>query len=172
MAKIEIAKKLSMRHIVGGSIPKPVDEDGKREITLCAVVGIAAGLKHGESNYGPWTALLGNFKALPLYGENKGKEIRTGQLFLPEAALNTISPYVENASKGESIQFAFEIGVRYDKAANTGYTYFCNSLMEPAENDPLEALFANVAIPALEDNSGESVDEETGEVTEKATAKK
>lgn len=179
--KVEIAKKLSMKGIIGAAIPKPADEDGKREILLCVVGGMAAGLKHGESNFGPWTALLGNFKAVPAWGEKTGKELRTGQLFLPDAALNTITPYVENLAKGDTVSFAFEIGVRYDKDAATGYVYFCNMAVQPTETDPFEALFAGIDIPQAppalpapagdqpntdaENDDQEKVDPDTGEVS-------
>lgn len=174
---IKIAKKLSTKAIIGG---KPKIPEAGQVNWLYKVVGIASTIKTGVSNFGEWTALMGQFiveverqKADPKTGELltearidektkkpvviDGKEVtipvmetvqmRTGQLFLPDVALNLVGPALEAAGKGASVQFAFKVGVERDDTAATGYTYTAESLIAPEENDPLEMLMAK-ALPA------------------------
>ena len=120
-------------------------KDGET-VWIADVVGIGRGVKTGMSNFGDWTAIMGNFVARPLVGENFGKQYRTGQLFLPDVANNLVIPVIEG-NKGD-VQFAFKIGITQDDDAAPGYIYTAEYLMEPEENDPLEMLIKS-AMPAL-----------------------
>lgn len=178
---VQILRKLSMKALVGNVKSALVTVNEKNEKILAAdgtvipvakVIGIGNGTKSGESNYGPWTALLGQFIAEPLAGENKGKSFRTGQLFLPDVALNLVIGAVENLAKGDSVQFAFQINIIANSETGQGYEYSAELLMEPTANDPLELLAKNAglaATPALPAPT-ETVDAVTGEV--KTPAKK
>ena len=159
---MKIAKKLSMKGLVGNvaaHIPMKeiTEEKGGKTITkevvangqsvmLASIIGIARGLRTGESTYGPWTALTGEFVAVPLVGDKTGEQYRTGQLFLPDVALNLVTPFIEGAGNS-GVEFAFNVGITADENSNTGYEYTAEFLTEPEKNDPLSALVAK-ALPA------------------------
>lgn len=159
---VSIKKKITMKEIVGGRpTPPAADKTGDEAVNWVGrIIGVASGLKTGESQYGPYVALMGNFAATRLddKGEiavnDKGErlfDVRAGQAFLPDVACNLVSPLLDNAPKGTAVQFGFDIGVERDDTAATGYVYVCRSLVEPAENDPLTLLMAkHMPTPKLE----------------------
>lgn len=163
MAATTIVRKLSVKSLVGNmkSIVKPMANG--TEFSVVRVAGLAKGLKHGESNYGPWTSVIGDFVAEPLVGEGVGKRVRAGTLFLPDVALNLIVPAVDGLGKGESVQFAFELTVIVNDDISGGYEYGAKTLIEAQENDPLELLVAKAlpdpaapeTAPAVEDKAEE-----------------
>lgn len=174
----QIAKKISMKVLVGtvgAFIPmkeETYEKDGKtltkevyangETVWVAEVIGLARGTKTGTSNYGEWTALMGDFYARPLVGDKAdkvddkgevtetGTRYRTGQLFLPDVALNLIVPVVDTLDKGAAVEVAFKIGITANEESNFGYDYTAAFLVEPEENDPLSMLAAKVA-PKLED---------------------
>lgn len=146
-AKIAIVKKLSAKTLVGIVKSYAKDLQPGQSIDLFKVVGVASGLKVGTSNYGEWTALMGQFVAEALVGAKAGQRFRTGQMFLPDVALNMVAPVVGNLGKGDSVELAFTVGIQHDDDSSTGYIYDASFLIEPKENDPLEALLAK-ALPA------------------------
>jgi len=171
---LNIVKKLSMRVLVGDvkKLAKPLENGAA--LDLAKVVGIARGTKTGVSNFGDWVALTGDFVAEALVGDKVGKRYRTGTLFLPDVALSLVVPIVSGLEKGEAMELAFTVGIEGNEDANTGYIYTAAFLMEPAENDPMEALL-NKAMPALPAPEAEKVDPETGEidpVMDEVTAKR
>lgn len=147
MAKINITKKVSARTLVGNVKSYIKDLQNGQDMDIMRVVGLANGLKQGETNFGEWTALIGSFVAEPLVGEKAGKRVRTGQIFLPDVALNLVVGAVENLAKGESVELAFTIGVERDDDIMIGYVYTASFLVEPEINDPLEMLMQK-ALPA------------------------
>ena len=58
MTEIKTENKLSAKTLVGKAV-----SDVKELTRLYSVIGIATGIKTGESLYGPWTALSGRFEA-------------------------------------------------------------------------------------------------------------
>lgn len=135
-------KKLSTRAIVGGDVPVP-----SKTTPLYTVAGIARGFKTGTSNYGDYCELKGDFIAT---NKETGEALRSTRMYLPEVAedmiLNALSAEGVNA-----IEFAFEIGVKPNKKSATKYEYYCTSLLEAGENDPLAALVNQVGmnVPGL-----------------------
>jgi len=142
----KIVKKLSMKVLAGG---RPIiPQDGSTN-WLANIIGIGSAIKHGESNYGAWRAVLGQFIAETVSKETgELLRFRTGTLFLPDVALNLIAPVIESSGKGAQTQFAFRVGVIKDDTSATGYIYVAESLVELEENDPLEMLL-NKALPSL-----------------------
>jgi hypothetical protein len=145
--KIAIVKKLSGKVLVGQVKAYAKDLQEGQSVDLFNVIGVASGLKHGTTNFGDFTALMGQFIAEPLVGAKAGQRFRTGQLFLPDVALNMVAPIVENLGKGESVELAFRIGITASETSSVGYEYNAEFLVQPKENDPLEALMAK-ALPA------------------------
>lgn len=193
----KLVKKLSMKHIVGNVakfIPtKDVPVEGKENtfkevpaigetVWLANIVGIARGTKSGISNFGEWTALMGDFVAVALVGDKAAQEaqpakdgkpavaakeaeqFRTGQLFLPDVVLHMVTAALDGKS---GVEFAFKIGITAvetegERPSATGYEYTADFLTAPKANDPLEALIG-AALPA----PTEKVDPKTGEVKTK-----
>jgi len=175
-----IMKKMSMKALVGdvkGLLKVGVTVNEKGEPNPMAegetkwigrIFGMAKGLKTGESNFGPWTAVLGDFQVEGYEGNGKGKTFRTGQLFLPEVVENMVVPEVANLEKGASVLFAFDIGIIANEESAPGYVYTASFVKEPAENDPL-SLFAKevAALPAPTSAPVEAPKEETKEPAKK-----
>lgn len=149
MTKVTIAKKLSMKGLVGNVKAHVKELENGQQIALASIAGIVRGTKSGESNFGPWVALTGDFMAQPAVGDKVGNRCRTGVLFLPDVAQDLVLPLVSGLGKGDGIEIAFEIGAEADETSNTGYVYTAQFLTEPEENDPLEALISK-ALPAPE----------------------
>jgi len=163
-----IAKKISMKALVGtvgAFIPmkeETYEKDGKtivREVYangetawIAQIIGLARGTKHGISNFGDWTALMGDFYAEALVGEKVDTRYRTGQLFLPDVALNLVLPVLDGLDKGAAVEVAFKIGITANEESNYGYDYTASFLVEPSDNDPLSMLAAKV-MPVLENKS-------------------
>ena len=168
---MEIVKKLSVGKLIGAFKSNlPADNSS---LELGKVVGIARGTKTGESNFGPWTALTGDFMFVPSTGANEGKQFRSGVLFVPDVVLDLVLPIVSGLDRGGSVEIAFAIKARKDETSTIGYAYSADFLAAPAANDPLENLMA-LALPAPAsegENGGEASDPETGEVKEPAKGK-
>jgi hypothetical protein len=154
VTKVTISKKLSMK-VLAGNIKAAVKSLANGEsVDLARVVGIARGTKTGESQFGPWTALTGDFIAESLHGDKAGNRYRTGTLFLPDVALDLVLPHVEGLAKGDGVELAFKLSAEANEDANHGYVYGAEFLTEPEENDPLEALAAK-ALPAPAEKEAE-----------------
>jgi hypothetical protein len=159
----QVISKLSATKIVGnvkayapqqgkdGSLPKDV-------IPLYRVFGSANALRVGNSDNGPFVALLGRFEAQSLIADDDGviSEDRfvSSQCFLPGP---THALLVDKLSQKdadgkrivESLDFAFEVGVKAAKNP-IGYEYVCMPLIEDTGSDPLAALRERVvALPSV-----------------------
>jgi len=143
MSQIELISKISTK-TVAGTVSKP--KEGESAV-LYRVLGIANGIKSGESTYGEFTAFTGNFKAINL---ETGKVYQSGKVFLPSIAQTMLEGALSDANT-DSVEFAFDIGVKH--AANAiGYEYTVTPLVAASDNDPLSALESKVTA-ALPDNS-------------------
>ncbi len=172
---IAMIKKLSTLKIMG---KKPRLNEDEKTRDLYQVVGIASGKKTGESDFGLWCSLTGNFAAVNL---STGEQFRSGVLFLPDVALDPILGQMDAGAT--SVEFGFTISIVEDEKSATGYVYTAMPLMAPDQNDPLEALTSKFSVQndLLTDQSGENKEEEKDEdpkpaekkpVVKKAAAKK
>lgn len=135
---MNIVSKLSAKKVCG-KIKKP---DAKTP--LMQVFGIATGIKTGESNFGPWTALTGAFRATRL---SDGEVYQSGSCFLPKMGTELIAPMLKKEGV-DGLEFAFNIGVVPSDNA-IGYEYYVEPMLEAKENDPLELLQKRVTQAAL-----------------------
>jgi len=135
---MQLLTKLSAKKLIG-KIEKPT-----KKTALFRVLGIATGVKTGESTYGPWVAFLGQFRAI----RNSDNEVfQAGQCFLPAMASNLMLPVV-NQHGDTGVEFAFDIGVVPAENA-IGYEYFAEPIVESGETDALAALQKKVDAKAL-----------------------
>lgn len=129
--KFTLLSKLSMKSVLGKI---KIPDDG--EVILAQIMGVATGIKTGESDKGPWTALLGSFQGINM---ETGSIYRSGVCFLPNIVMNLLLPkLLEKDSK--AIEFAFNIGIKSDDKSATKYVYIAEPIFDTAENDPLEML--------------------------------
>jgi hypothetical protein len=158
---MEIVKKLSVGKIVGKVTSLlPDSRTDTTPVQLGRVVGIAHGVKTGESTFGPWKALAGDFVFEANAGPNKDKRYRSGVLFVPDVILDMVAPAVENLAKGASVEIAFAITAKNDATCSVGYSYGCSFLIEPAANDPMTGLLDRaLPAPAKDDKADEKADE-------------
>lgn len=140
----EITNKISAKRIMG-KLAAP-----EKQTALYVVFGIADGLKAGESNYGPWEALTGQFEATVVSGENEGKRHYGTQLFLPKGAHDTVAGRLR-VEGNTSVEFAMEIGCKPAADAPKGYEFTFKPISKPGAADPLAALRESVqkALPNL-----------------------
>lgn len=125
-------------------------KDDTSPVVLCAIFGIADGVKSGEDNKGSvWTCLTGRFEGTNLQGEAP-ETFQSGKLFLPGGIQEVIEGAVKEMGDSGSVQFALELrAVRADNPI--GYSYQAVPLVAPKQNDALGALRERVAarIPRL-----------------------
>lgn len=122
---------------------------------LMRVYGQVEGTDTGVSQFGPWTAFIGNFKGVRL---EDGEVFRSKKLLVPELAEMALTDGLENSEEGAILEFALEIGIRrtirknaQDVEVGAGYEYTMKPLIEIDEAvDPLSALESKVlaALPA------------------------
>jgi hypothetical protein len=125
---MKVVRKIQAKGLVGNV--KDAEEG-----TLYTVVGKATGLKGGESNYGPWECLKGDFIAQT----NDGEQYRGSQLFLPEIAHDMVAHQLKEGN--EAVEFGFIIGKKNDETSAIGYVYTCEPLFQPEpESDPILKL--------------------------------
>jgi hypothetical protein len=165
--QVSLKKKISAKTIIGNvkqyftdrhdaDVPSTTIKQGDivagQQIALMRVVGIASGVKSGNSTYGEWTAYKGEFRAVNL----QTGEISTGsELFVPDVVQSLITPVVKKAEdSGTTVELAFDIGA-VSNLSQMGYEYTAKPLMEiSADASPAASLLerlnaANpVALPA------------------------
>ena len=140
---MNIINKMSAKTIVG-QVKKFVPKDDT-PIDLFTVYGIATGSKTGQSTFGEWSSITGNFRAVRTFD---GEEFQGPNLFLPNMAQQMVLDAL--AQNGvTNVEIAFIVGIKANDSEQ-GYEYTVKPLIETSENDPLAALAAKVskALPA------------------------
>lgn len=138
----QLLRKLSPRTIMEANIEVP-----KKHIPLYTVYGIATGVRSGDSAYGTWTALTGNFEAVRA---SDGQVFQGPQCFLPEPGLSMITSALDKGDT-EGVQFALVIGVKPSaKEPDKKYEYTTQPVVKPENTGVLADLReqAHKALPA------------------------
>jgi len=144
----EILRKLTIKAI--GCKPdfnKLLETEGKK-MKLAKIYGIARKAKPDSSEYGNFVRFTGSFRAVNL---DTGEIYESGAMILPGVAQDLLAAALDNDSVTD-VQFGFEIGIAYAPDVVTKYVYTVESMIKPAENDPmlmLEKQLAAQAAPAL-----------------------
>lgn len=141
-------------------------EDAPKGIDLFRVIGVADGIKSGNSQFGDWISFTGNFKAIGLRPDENGEvdEYRSAVLFLPAPADQLL---VEALKDNDNVELAFIIGISPSTGV-LGYEYTCQPLIKPQENDAISSLEQKLGLAQLEAPK----ESEPEEVAKKSTAKK
>lgn len=135
-----LIRKISAKSVCG-STEKP-----KKATKLYIVGGIANKVKTGDSMYGPWTALVGQFEATNI---ETGEVFVAPQCFLPEPMNGMIASSLEQVDDdgkrvNNSVQFAVEVGVK-PAETTVGYEYTAKEIMKSDAADPLAAIREKIA---------------------------
>lgn len=152
-AGADIVKRMSARTIMGSAdairqiVYTNTVNDGDT-VDLFNVYGIAFDLERGDSDYGPWIAILGSFEAENLH---TGELVRATKLFVPDVVTNLLAGVLKSRDGVQSAELSFCIVAKRDKSAATGYVYIARSLLPPSADDPLEKMRARLAaLPGYE----------------------
>lgn len=122
-------KKITTKIIVGKK-REPIT--GPTE--LYKAIGIARGVKTGESNYGSWIALRGEFEAKRT---RDGAIFRAPLMILPEEVTARIHARLETGTS--AVQFAITVSVA-PRDASPGFFYGYDYIVEPHAHEPLAGL--------------------------------
>ena len=149
--EVELLRKISSKTVIG-KVAKP-----KKQTPLFHVYGIAHKVRSGNSDMGPWTALIGRFEAVRI---SDGQSYAAPQCFLPEPMSSMIAEQllmtedvVDADGKSvtdadgvqrtknlvDSIRFSLEIGVKKSDSP-VGYEYTTKPHLDPSEQDALADL--------------------------------
>lgn len=124
---------------------------------VLAVYGIASDYKVGQTDdAGEFVKFFGQFKAV----RPDGKQFVSGACILPGAASDLVYGALKGLSGTGTVEFAFRVGVKWDKDAATKYVYVVEQLVNPKEADPLVALESRLGtaapLPAPQDEKANS----------------
>lgn len=112
----EIVRKLTPGEVVGDKLKKLVMEGTvKLPCDLFTLIGKASNLRDGESTFGPWTALLGEFEAMRTF-DGSNKRVVSSQCFIPGPAGDLLIAAVRKFVQEE-------IPVTPEQFKKTGKTY-------------------------------------------------
>lgn len=186
MSAPQIIRKISARHVIPNVkyfVPK-ADKDGNISrdiIPLYRLFGQATGVRKGESDNGPFTALTGRFEAVvvaadPETGEVDEKSYAAPECFLPEPMNAMIADELDQKDANgkrvvQSLQFAFEVGIVAAKTS-VGYEYRCTPLIEREGADPLAAMREQMAKLPPPKKTAALPSPETGSASKGAAAAK
>lgn len=139
-----LIKKITAK-VMMGEVDKSLIPESENSIDLFHAYGIATSVKTGSTNFGEWTALIGQFRAVRL---DNGDVFESGKMLLPDIARDAIVGRLGATADTKGIEFAFTIGIKRDTAKNSarGYVYTAKPMIEITEADPIAKLEAK-ALP-------------------------
>jgi hypothetical protein len=139
---------------VNGKEVIAVKDDAPR--SLYRVFGVARDVKHGDSQYGEWTAFLGSFEAIRFSDRQR---FQAPQCFLQGASEGLLLDALLAARKEDpsaTVMFAFDIGVKPSQKWVTedkgnSYEYTVRTVLKTQQHDPLREIrdLASNTLPAL-----------------------
>lgn len=158
-----ILKKINPKDVVGGNLLQmALKGDIKFPCDLYTLIGHASNLREGESAYGPWVSLKGEFEAtVQVSGENLGKSFISSECFVPgpagdllvaavrkfiEAPIEVSEEQYKKTGRtfrvtGEIVEMALVIGAKAsDRSGGSGYEYTVRPIIKVQKADPLSGL--------------------------------
>lgn len=137
-----ISRKLTIATVTGAPakwFKRVMEADGK-VVKLCSIYGITTGYIAGATEYGEFLKFRGNFRGV---NTETGEIQNAPQVILPTHIGEMLRAQLEGGA--QSVQFAFDIGARFDASSLTKYVYELASTLPAAENDPLAAIELAIA---------------------------
>lgn len=152
MSKVNRIKKISVAKVFGkikiADLMAKKDGDEYGAVDVMQVIGVAVGTKVGESDYGDWTALTGDFEAT---NPVTGQVFRSPIAFLPDVALTPIQVGLSQEG-ARGVRFAVMVTATFNEDVTTKYEYGFRPLIEASADDPVAQIKAQML--ALTDQSG------------------
>lgn len=137
-ARITPLKKLTVKAICGGV--KLVDIPADGELMLCRMAGVAHATQSGESTYGVWEALVGEFAATSYITG----EIFVGKhAFIPGAMGDALIGALNNAQLEDasaSMKFSVDVSVVVSPRDPNKYEYMVRPVIESDVTNQAVAL--------------------------------
>lgn len=173
MSQAQLLRKLTVKDIMGvkvAAIPAVRDmivaggeKKNPKPVPLCQIIGRTDKAKPGVTDKGEYVRFVGEFVGINL---QTGERFSAGAVILPGAAESSIygaiGPLNDKGHAENTVEFAVEIGARYDETAATQYVYTCTPLVESKVSDPMNALLAAAGVKALAAPKPEAVKDAGG----------
>lgn len=147
---VELVGKIVAKNLIKRSLMNyRKDDDGKvvdpAPRALYRIFGTARDVKHGDSQYGQWTAFIGSFEAVRFSDHTR---FQAPQAFLQGASEGLLLDALLELKKKDpagTLSFAFDIGVKPSEkwvATDKGnsYEYTVKTVFESQQHDPLKEL--------------------------------
>lgn len=131
-------------------------------VLLFDLLGIASGVRTGQSNYGEWLMFTGQFEAVNL---DTGEVFNAPQCALPEPVQSMLKHAM---TQHDSADFALRVGAKIvdaELSAHTHYEYTVSVIKKIDEADALSALRdmrTSFALPAPESKDGDEAPKAKG----------
>lgn len=139
MAQIDIKKKVTSAFgMKAPAVLVAITEAGGR-LYSGRLVGIASGIKSGVTEYGEWTALIGQFQ----FTDRFGTVTRAVQAFGPDIVILPVVAALQSGAK--SVNIAADVFGVADEKSPVGWSYTCSSAIEESDSDPLALLLATAS---------------------------
>lgn len=140
---MEILRKITVRDLAGKVDIKKLLEAPDETLVLGKIFGVVNKAKPDSSALGEFLRFYGSIRGVTVDGEIK----QSGSLILPGVAQDFLygALQLENV---ESVQFGFEISVKYDESAIAKYVYKVTPLIDSKPDDPMERLQKELGIVA------------------------
>ena len=161
---MSIVRKISTKTIGVRVHPADLPKSGVQ--WLYRAFGTARGTQSGESSYGPWACLVGQFRAIT----EDGEQFDAGKLFLPGSGHDLIVGAMEG---NDAVEFGVRVGAKIDRESSVGYVYVVEPLFKAQEGDPLERMTRMLLKGPAADDKAETGDQaETGDKAETGNQQK
>jgi hypothetical protein len=131
---MQIIRKITTKAVAGKIDFSEIYE--KKHIDLMRVYGVARKALPQQTDLGAFIKFSGSFRAESCIS---GEAFQSGALILPGVAQDLLAGALDGENVDE-VQFGFVVSCDYDAESVTKYHYSVESLMQPAEDDPLERL--------------------------------
>lgn len=132
-------RKITVKQVWGSTIDfEEIQKSPDGLLPIMDMFGIAARYKPGESDYGPFTRFIGQFRAINL---------KTGEMFRAPVCLlpkfleeDLVAAMTQKDGELNNAEFGVRLSAKYDKTAATKYVYIADSLIESGQSDAMTAL--------------------------------
>ena len=141
----EMLKKMSPKTVLSAEPGKLKPENDGEVKYLFTIFGTARDVRSGESSYGAWSSLIGQFEAIvPGYTDENGNEIpervcQSAQCFLPEPMHSMMVSKLREVDS-QAIDFGVQVLIKTRADTAKGYEYLGEMIQDPSAADPLEQM--------------------------------
>jgi hypothetical protein len=139
-AKIAAVKKITIAAVFGKVKIADIPKDG--ELPLVRIAGYADSTDSGESNFGPWECLSGNFAATNLA---TGEMFAGAKAFVPGAMGEQLCIAMRNALENDAeakIRFSVDVSAKISPRDENKYEYIVRPVLEQETANPAVALLS------------------------------